>query len=96
MKRGFAIAALFLVLATGVSPALGAEQTVRLSIEMWCASCPYIVQRSLERVPGVAKATASYDDQAATVTFDDAQTNVAALMAATAAVGFPATLSAAN
>lgn len=96
MKGAFAVAALYLVLATAVNPALGAEQTVRLNIEMWCASCPYIIQRSLERVSGVAKVTVSYDDQAATVTYDDELTNVAALMATTAEVGFPATLTATN
>ena len=80
------------LLVGGVTPAVAEEQTVTLDVAMWCASCPFIVQRSLERVPGVADVTVSYEEQTATVTFDDDQTNLAALTTATAEVGFPATL----
>ncbi len=86
------VALVLAILVGGMAPAFAEEQTVTLRVEMWCASCPFIVQRSLERVPGVADVTVSYGDQTATVTFDDERTDVAALTMATAEVGFPATL----
>ena len=92
MKRHAAAASFAAVLLAGASAAFAGEKTVTLSIEMWCASCPYMVQRSLERVEGVAEVAVSYDDQSATVIFDDQRTDVAALTAATAEIGFPATL----
>ena len=76
----------------GAASAYAGEKTVTLSIAMWCASCPYIVQRSLERVAGVAEVAVSFEDQTATVIFDDQRADVTALTAATADVGFPATL----
>ena len=76
----------------GAASAYAGEKTVKLSIEMWCASCPYMVQRSLEDVEGVAEVAVSFEDQTATVIFDDQRTNVTALTAATAEIGFPAML----
>ncbi len=70
--------------------ALAAQRTVTLIVDgMTCASCPYIVKRTLARVSGVNEVAVSYREKKATVTFDDSKTNVAALMAATANVGFP-------
>ena len=92
MKGRLVVAFVWAILVGGVTPAFAEEQTVTLRVEMWCASCPFIVQRSLERVPGVADVTVSYGNQTATVTFDDERTDVAALTMATAEVGFPATL----
>ena len=38
------------------SAAFAAEKTVTLAVNnMYCADCPYIVKKSLESVPGVAK-----------------------------------------
>lgn len=88
MKQFFAAGLAFLLM-TGTS-AFAAERTVRLMVEnMTCASCPFIVQKTLERVPGVTAAEVSYEDQTALVTFDDAQTDAAALTEATAAIGYP-------
>ena len=95
-----ALLAAFIVVMSGASGGggrvLAGEQTVTLRVGMGCATCPYIVQHSLEDVPGVAEVKVSYRDQSATVTFDDERTDVAALTAATAAVGFPATPLATN
>ena len=77
------------VLLGGSLPALSAEQTVTLSVDMWCASCPYIIKRTLAQVPGVLDVKVSYDDQVAIVRFDDDTTDVTALTHATADVGFP-------
>lgn len=74
----------------GITPAaLAAERTVTLEVPMWCASCPYIVKRSLEGVAGVLSVSVSYDAETATVRYDDEKTTDAALMQATADVGFP-------
>ncbi len=73
----------------GALAALSAEQTVTLSVNMWCPSCPYIIKRTLAKVPGVLDVEVSYDDQVAIVRFDDETTDVATLTQATADVGFP-------
>ena len=91
MKRTLAGLALSAALFGTPFPALAAEQTVTLSVAMWCASCPYIVKQTLAQVPGVLDVNVSYDDQVAVVLFDDERTDVAALTIATAEVGFPAT-----
>ncbi|TCS62960.1 mercury resistance system periplasmic binding protein MerP [Varunaivibrio sulfuroxidans] len=89
MKRTFPlIAILFLALST--TTALAAQQTVTLAVQnMYCPSCPYIVQKSLLNVPGVTKAKVSSEKKTAVVTFDDAKTSVAALTHATTQAGYP-------
>ncbi len=65
-------------------------QTVTLKVEnLWCASCPIIVRRALEQVEGVSKAQVSFRSKTATVAFDPSRCDVAKLIAATAAYGFP-------
>lgn len=72
------------------SPALAAERTITLAVQnMFCADCPFIVRKSLEAVPGVAKATVSYKDKTAIVTYDDGRTDVKSLTDATAKAGYP-------
>lgn len=72
------------------SASVAAEQTVTLAVEnMDCAACPSIVRKSLEAVPGVARAVVSYKDKAAVVTYDDAKTNIRALTTATTNAGYP-------
>ena len=56
---------------------------------MTCATCPIIVRKSLEAVPGVAAVQVSLDEKAALVTFDDAKTTIAALIESTTEAGFP-------
>ena len=89
LSRVLAILA-FLPVLLGVSlPALSAERTVTLSVDMWCPSCPYIIKRTLAQVPGVLEVKVSFDDQVAIVRFDDGRTSVTELTQATANVGFP-------
>ena len=72
------------------SGALAGEQTVTLNVDnLFCASCPYIVKQTLARVAGVNQVEVSYKEKTAVVTFDDNQTDVAALTAATTDAGFP-------
>lgn len=90
MKRATGIAALLAALIVAAGPARTAERSVALAVEnMWCASCGYIVRSVLEEVPGVEKASVSYADKRAVVTYDDTRTDVFQLTEATAAAGFP-------
>lgn len=60
-----------------------------LAVEnMTCPTCPYIVRQSLSSVPGVKRVDVSFERKTATVTFDEAETGIAALTAATARSGF--------
>ena len=73
------------------SVALAGERTTTFTVEnMTCASCPYIVKKSMAAVPGVAKVAVSFEAKTATVTFDDAKTNAAAIAAASGNAGYPA------
>lgn len=80
-------------LALGVaasSAALAAERTVTLAVQnMYCAACPHTVKSSLQAVPGVKAVSVSLRDKTATVTFDDAKTDVKALTTATTNAGYP-------
>jgi periplasmic mercuric ion binding protein len=87
-----AITALGLGMLTA-SSALAAERTITLAVQnMFCANCPFIVRKSLEAVPGVAKVTVSFKDKTAMVTYDDARVAVSALTAATTNAGYPSAL----
>jgi mercuric ion binding protein len=81
------------VLTSGLlalGPAQGADRTVTLAVEnMTCASCPYIVKKSLAAMPGVSKAEVSFETKSAIVTFDDQKTSIERLTEATAKAGYP-------
>lgn len=100
MKRTFLAiilgASLLGTFAGATSAAMAAERTVTLDVPMWCASCSYIVKRSLEGVAGVVGVSVSYDARTATVRYDDEKTTTAALTQATAEVGFPSTVASAD
>ncbi|NKE48493.1 hypothetical protein HB662_27230 [Roseomonas frigidaquae] len=84
-------AALGLVLATGTT-ALAAEQTATLEVQnVSCITCAPMVRRTLARVPGVSRVALSEGNGTvtATVTFDAARTDIAALVRATTGAGFP-------
>jgi periplasmic mercuric ion binding protein len=73
-------------------PVAAGTKTVTLSVPgMNCAACPITVKKALGKVPGVAKTDVNLDKRQAAVTFDDALTNVEALMQATKNAGFPST-----
>jgi periplasmic mercuric ion binding protein len=74
-----------------------AEKTVVLNVtNANCELCAPIVKKSLARVPGVKAVDVKQADQmadpVARVTFDDAVTNVPALIAATTNAGYPSHL----
>lgn len=92
MERLFA-AAVILASVLVAGTAFAAQQTVKLAVEnMYCASCPFIVQQSLAGVPGVSDVKISFRRKTATVTFDDSQTSVEALTDATFDYGYPSEL----
>ncbi len=77
------------MLAAPIS-AFAATRTVTLNVpSMTCPVCPITVRKALREVPGVEKVDVSYAKREATVTYDDARTNVAALTKATADAGYP-------
>jgi mercuric ion binding protein len=87
----FSLAMASICLAT--APAWAAVQTVTLSVPtMDCPVCPITVKKALTNVPGVSKAEVNFDKRQATVTFDDAKTNVTVLTQATTNAGYPSTL----
>ena len=82
-----------LALAAAVAPAWAAMQTVTLSVPgMTCETCPITVKKALSKVDGVSKASVSFEQRAAVVTFDDAKTSVQKLTKATADAGYPSSV----
>ena len=72
------------------SHAFAAERTVTLAVQnMYCAACPHTVKASLQAVHGVREVVVSLRDKTAVVTYDDAETNLKALTAATTNAGYP-------
>ena len=83
----FAVSLLFSTLS------FAGEQSCTLSVEnMSCASCPFIIKQTLNKVTGVLDVQVSFEDKTARVVYDDSQTNVAALTDATTNAGFPSSL----
>ena len=90
MKMRF-IMPLFIALLS--MPAWAAMQTVTLSVPgMTCPTCPFTIKMALGQVEGVSQIDVDYREREAVVTFDDAQTSVAALTEATTNAGFPSIL----
>ncbi|TAJ33929.1 cation transporter [Bosea sp. (in: a-proteobacteria)] len=93
MIRHIAAAA---ALAVVLSPLAGqaAEKTVVLNVDnATCELCTPIVKKALSRVSGVTavqvKEASAMSGAVATVTFDDATTNVSTLIATTTNAGYP-------
>ena len=75
------------------SPVWAATKTVTLSVPgMYCPVCPITVKKALAKVDGVTKTEVNLDKRQATVTYNDAKTNVKALTNATRDAGYPSTL----
>jgi periplasmic mercuric ion binding protein len=68
-------------------------RTVTLQVKnMTCGTCPIVVRKALERVPGVSAASVDFDKKTATVTFDPDRVKPASLTEATTNAGFPSSL----
>ncbi|MGC2030044.1 MAG: mercury resistance system periplasmic binding protein MerP [Steroidobacteraceae bacterium] len=85
----FGSVSLMAVIAAGVAFA-APPQTTTLAVEnMTCGTCPIVVKKALERVPGVTSTSVDFDNKTATVTFDPDKANAAKLTQATTEAGFP-------
>lgn len=75
------------------APLFAATQTVTLDIPgMDCPVCPITIKKALNNVAGVSQTAVNFETRQATVTFDDAQTTVDALIKATTNAGYASTL----
>lgn len=79
---------LFLTLTSLVTWAK--TQTVTLDVpNMTCGLCPTTIKKALMGVDGVSTAQVTLSNKHAVVTYDDAKTNVKALISATTNAGYP-------
>ena len=68
-------------------------QTATLAVEnMTCGTCPIVVKKALEKIPGVTATAVDFDKKTATVTFDPDKATTARLTQATTEAGFPSKL----
>ena len=83
---------LLVLAASAAAGGVGAtERTVTLAVDnMTCASCPFIVQRTLAAVAGVRQVDVSFKAKTAAVVYDDAVASPAALTDATTRARYPA------
>jgi periplasmic mercuric ion binding protein len=68
-------------------------QTATFAVEnMTCGTCPIVVKKALEKVPGVSATAVDFDKKTATVTFDPDKATTARLTQATTEAEFPSKL----
>lgn len=101
MRKQHVAAAAAVVAILMSSPAHAADKTVVLDVKNAdCVLCPPIVRQSLRRVKGVKDVKISQANQMAdfmaTITYNDAVADEAALIAATAKAGYPSHVASAN
>ena len=60
--------------------------------KMTCETCPIVVKKALEKVPGVSEVKMDFAKKTATVQFDPDKAGAAALVKATTDAGFPSTV----
>lgn len=84
------LTAILLACALLPGAALAAPQSTVLDVQkMTCALCGVTIKKALHKVPGVAEVRIDYEAKTATVTYDAARVEVAALIKATTDAGFP-------
>ncbi len=82
--------ALLVSIAVLSAPVWAATKTVTLNVPgMTCPACPITIKKALNKVQGVSKVDVNYEKKQAVVTFDDAKTELKALVKATTDAGFP-------
>jgi periplasmic mercuric ion binding protein len=88
-RSSLPVLGMFLAAAALAAP----PQTATLAVEnMTCGTCPIVVKKALEKVPGVTATAVDFDKKTATVTFDPDRTSTARLTQATTNAGFPSKL----
>jgi mercuric ion binding protein len=82
-----------LAFAQTAPEAAGALAEVRFDVpDMTCALCPLTVKTAMSGVEGVQSVEVDFDSLTATVIFDTALTDAAAIAEASAQAGYPATV----
>lgn len=90
MKKLLTVLALSAALS---APAWAVTQTVTLSVPgMTCASCPITVKKALNKVEGVESIEVNLEKKETVVTFDDAKTQVEALLESIKNAGYPSSV----
>ncbi|HET9088531.1 MAG TPA: mercury resistance system periplasmic binding protein MerP [Acidobacteriaceae bacterium] len=90
MKHKLVSIALGMLLA---GPAWTATKSITLQVPgMTCPTCPITIKKTLLKQPGVSAVNVMYAKRELAVKFDDAKTTPAAIMKATASIGFPSQL----
>lgn len=86
MRYMLALIALLMAAAVSAAP----PRTLTLQVQkMTCGTCPIVVRKALEHVPGVQKVAVDFEKKTATITFDPDRVTTAALTDATTNAGFP-------
>ena len=87
MKRTLTVVGGMMFLA---SSAWAATKSITLQVPgMTCPTCPITIKKTLLKQPGVSAVSVMYAKKELVVKFDDVSTTPAAIMKATASVGFP-------
>ena len=85
------LALLLIGLFANMAPAFAADASVTFAVErMTCKFCPITVRKAMEGVEGVIDAKVDYENESATVTFDDTRTTPEAIAKASTEIGYPA------
>ena len=86
VKRAWAA---FLVLAALAAPAFAAQRKVMLIVPgMNCSACRITLNKALKKIAGVEQVGIVLEQKLIIVTYDDAKTNVEALVKATTDAGY--------
>ena len=79
-----------LIALTLTASAYASTRTVTLDVPgMTCPTCPITIDKALKNISGVEKVDIRFKQKQAVVTYDDAKTNVQALVKATTNAGYP-------
>jgi periplasmic mercuric ion binding protein len=69
------------------------KSSVTLEIPgMFCPTCPFTVQKSLEQLPGVYKVETSVKTKSATITYDPTKVTIKSLITTTTNAGYPSSI----
>ena len=89
MKKIALLTSLFLFSATTWAK----DASVTLEVPtMNCVTCPYTVQKALEKVDGVTRADVDFDSKLAVVSYDDTKASPETLTDATKNAGYPSSV----
>ncbi len=90
MRRVLLFVALFVGLSVPVS---AEEQSVTLAVDkMFCAICPIMVTKAMEKVDEVSSVKVDYETKTAVVIFEDTETDWQTVALASTNAGYPARL----